>query len=288
MNDNLEENVERDLPELNDEQSEFDVPSVAESVTGVVEEPAERTSEVAAEAPAEVRLSDYVPKKRKGFCYFWYLVIKRIFDFFSALIVSILILLPMLIVALIVVIKDFGSPIYKQKRVGKKGKPLKVWKFRSMKKGADNLQKMLTPEQYAEYLKEYKLDDDPRLIGYKKEGDGANGKCFGAKIRRASIDELPQILFNICILGNMSVVGPRPMLESELDKYYTPEQKEALLTAKPGLTGYWQAYARNNATYESGERQKMELYYIEHRSVWLDIKIIFKTFFGVLKRDGAK
>lgn len=236
----------------------------------------------------DISLSDYVPKKRKGFFYFWYLVIKRIFDFLSSLFVSILIFIPMLFVTFIVICKDCGSPFYKQKRVGKKGKTLKVWKFRSMKKGADKLEEMLTPEQYAIYLKEYKLDDDPRLIGYKKEGDGKNGKCFGAKIRRSSIDELPQILFNICILGNMSVVGPRPMLEEELDTYYTPEQKELLLTAKPGLTGYWQAYARNNATYASGERQKMELYYIEHRSLWLDIKIIFKTFIGVLKKDGAK
>lgn len=236
----------------------------------------------------QITMSDYVPKKRKGFFYFWYLVIKRIFDFLSSLCVSILILLPMMLVALIVMLKDIGNPFYKQKRVGKKGKTLKIWKFRSMKKGADNLQKMLTPEQYEEYLKEYKLDDDPRLIGYKKSGDGKEGKCFGAKIRRMSIDELPQILFNICILGNMSVVGPRPLLNEELDKYYTPEQKALLLTAKPGLTGYWQAYARNNATYSSGERQKMELYYIEHRSVWLDMKIIFKTFIGVLKHTGAK
>lgn len=86
----------------------------------------------------------------------------------------------------------------------------------------------------------------------------------------------------------MSVVGPRPLLDEELNKYYSAEQRALLLSVKPGLTGYWQAYARNNATYESGERQKMELYYIEHRSIWLDIKIIFKTFFGVLKRDGAK
>lgn len=233
-------------------------------------------------------VTDYVPKARKGFCYGVYLLVKRLFDFFSSHIVSLILLLPILIVAFVILCKDFGSPFYKQKRVGKKGKQLGVWKFRSMKKGADVLEKMLTPEQLEEYKREFKLDDDPRLIGYKKEGDGANGKCFGAKIRRTSIDELPQILFNICILGNMSVVGPRPMLDEELDKYYTPEQKKLLLTAKPGLTGYWQAYARNNATYASGERQKMELYYIEHRSVWLDLKIIFKTFFGVLKRDGAK
>ncbi len=242
-----------------------------------------------ADCENEARIfTDYVPKKRKGFCLVIYLFFKRLFDFISSLIVSVILLLPITVVALIVICKDFGSPFYKQKRVGKKGKVLKVWKFRSMKKNADNLEKMLTPEQLEEYKREYKLDDDPRLIGYKKEGDGKNGKCFGAKIRKASIDELPQILFNICILGNMSVVGPRPMLNDELDKYYTPEQKELLLTVKPGLTGYWQAYARNNATYASGERQKMELYYVEHRSVWLDLKIIFKTFFSVIKGSGAK
>lgn len=232
--------------------------------------------------------TDYVPKQHRGFLLGVYLAVKRVFDFLSSLVVSILLFLPMLVVSFIILCKDFGNPFYKQKRVGKRGKTLKIWKFRSMRKGADNLEEMLTPEQLEEYKREFKLDDDPRLIGYKKAGDGEHGKCFGAKIRRSSIDELPQIFFNICILGNMSVVGPRPLLDEELDMYYTPEQKALLLTVKPGLTGYWQAYARNNATYASGERQKMELYYVEHRSVGLDIKIIFKTFFGVIKHTGAK
>ena len=141
-------------------------------------------------------------------------------------------------------------------------------------------------EQLAEYKKEYKLKDDPRLIGYKSAGDG--DKCFGAKLRRMSLDELPQILVNILLLGNMSVVGPRPIVESELKENYTPEEQKLLLSVKPGLTGYWQAYARNNAGYANGERQKMELYYISNRSFGLDIKIIFKTIITVLKRSGAK
>ena len=74
-----------------------------------------------------------------------------------------------------------------------------------------------------------------------------------------SIDELPQILFNICILGNMSVVGPRPILQSELEENYTPEEQKLLLSVKPGLTGYWQAYARNDVGYQNHERQEMEL-----------------------------
>jgi lipopolysaccharide/colanic/teichoic acid biosynthesis glycosyltransferase len=215
-----------------------------------------------------------------------YSAIKRIFDFISSLCVSVVLLIPMLIIAVIIMIKDFGNPIYAQKRMGRDGKILKVYKFRSMKKGADNLEEMLTPEQLEEYRKEYKLSDDPRLIGYKKPGDGS--KCFGARIRRASLDELVQILINICILGNMSVIGPRPILKEELEENYTHEQQKILLSVKPGLTGYWQAYGRNNVCYKDGKRQEMELYYVKNRSVSLDIKILFKTVEAVLKGSGAK
>lgn len=215
-----------------------------------------------------------------------YLFFKRCFDFISSLFVSLILLLPMLIIALIIIIKDFGNPFYAQKRVGQHGKDLLVYKFRSMRLGADNLERMLTPEQLEEYKKEYKLKDDPRLIGYKKPGDG--NSCFGAMIRKTSLDELAQILMNICIKGDMSVVGPRPILREELEKNYTPEEQQLLLSVKPGLTGYWQAYARNNATYESGERQKMELHYVYHRSFMLDVKIIFQTIISVFKRSGAQ
>lgn len=214
-----------------------------------------------------------------------YMVIKRCFDFISSLCAGIVLLIPMGIISAVIAIKDFGSPFYKQKRVGKDGKPLYIYKFRSMRKGADKLENMLTPEQLEAYLKNYKLEDDPRLIGYKKAGDGK--KCFGAKIRSMSIDEIPQILLNICIFGNMSVVGPRPVLQSELEENYTPEQQRLLLSVKPGLTGYWQAYARNDAGYEDGKRQQMELYYVKHKSLWIDVKILFKTVKAVLYKKGA-
>lgn len=215
-----------------------------------------------------------------------YLAVKRCFDFAASMCVSIVLLIPLMILALLVMIKDAGNPFYVQKRVGKGGKELRIVKFRSMKKGADNLEKMLTPEQLEEYRREYKLEDDPRLLGWEKPGDGKN--CFGAMIRRTSLDELPQIVWNICIKGNMSVVGPRPILRDELKEYYTPEQQAMLLSVKPGLTGYWQAYARNNATYETGERQQMELYYVQNQSLRLDIKILFATVGAVLKERGAK
>lgn len=215
-----------------------------------------------------------------------YRIAKRAFDFLSSLVISVVLIIPIIIIAAVISMKDHGSPFYKQRRVGKDGKPLYIYKFRSMRKGADNLEDMLTPEQLEAYKKEYKLDDDPRLIGYKKAGDGT--KCFGAKIRSMSIDELPQILFNICILGNMSVIGPRPILESELTENYSAAEQKALLSVKPGLTGYWQAYARNDVGYENHKRQDMELYYVNNQSILLDIKILFKTVEAVLYKKGAK
>lgn len=214
-----------------------------------------------------------------------YLAVKRCFDFLSSFCVSIILVIPILIIMLIIVSKDFGNPFYVQKRIGKDGKEISVWKFRSMVKGADNLEKMLTPQQLEEYRKEYKLKNDPRLLGYKKAGDG--NKCFGAKLRSMSLDELPQILVNICLRRNMSVIGPRPLLKDELEKYYSEDEQKQFTSIKPGLTGFWQAYARNSSSYESGERQKMELYYIENMSVGLDIKILVQTVVSVVKKRGA-
>lgn len=215
-----------------------------------------------------------------------YTIIKRCFDFISSLCIGVILLIPIGIISAVIAVKDFGSPFYKQKRIGRNGKPLYIYKFRSMKKGADNLEEMLTPEQLELYLKEYKLDDDPRLIGYKQAENGK--RCFGAKMRSMSIDEIPQILMNICILGNMSIVGPRPILQSELEEYYTPVEQKLLLSIKPGLTGYWQAYARNDVGYEDHKRQDMELYYVKNKSLWLDIKILFKTVEAVAYKKGAK
>ena len=210
---------------------------------------------------------------------------RRCFDLVCSLCAGILFFIPMLVIAAIIMMKDPGNPFYMHRRVGRNGESIGVLKFRSMKLGADNLEKTLTAEQLKEYKQEYKLKDDPRLIGYKHPGDGE--KCFGAALRRTSIDELPQIVYNIFWKGNMSVVGPRPILEDELKENYTDEQRDMLLSVKPGLTGYWQAYARSNATYETGRRQEMELYYIANRSFFLDLKIIIKTISIVFKREGA-
>ena len=201
-----------------------------------------------------------------------YLIVKRLIDFVLSA-VGIIVLSPvLLILSILVSANDGGSPIYKHTRVGLEGKKIQIYKFRSMRKDAGDLKKLLTPEQLAQYEKEFKIDDDPRITG------------IGEFIRKTSLDELPQ-LFNI-LNGDLSIVGPRPIVQKETEVYGDDIGK--FLSAKPGLTGYWQAYARNNATYETGERQAMELYYIDHKSFWLDVKIFFKTFSSVLKQEGAQ
>lgn len=215
----------------------------------------------------------YSPDDRRGYEY-----AKRIFDLASSFIVSVILIIPCLIIAAVIFIADPGNPFFVQERVGKGGKPIKIVKFRSMVKNADDLKNILSAEEYERYLKEFKLDNDPRLLPHN----------IGKYIRKFSIDELPQIIFNICIRGNMSVIGPRPILFKELEMNYTPEQCRVFTSVKPGLTGYWQAYGRNNIGYSDGERQKMELFYINNRGILMDIKVIFRTVKAVLMRDGAK
>ena len=201
-----------------------------------------------------------------------YMVIKRLLDIVLSA-AGIIVLSPVLIIlAVLVIADDGGSPFYGHSRIGRNGKRIKIYKFRSMRMDAGDLEKLLTPEQLEQYRNEFKIDNDPRITK------------IGSFIRKTSLDELPQ-LFNI-LFGSLSIVGPRPIVEEETKIY--GDQIGKLLSVQPGLTGYWQAYARNNATYESGERQKMEMYYVDHQSLWLDIKIFFKTFESVLKKEGAK
>ena len=237
------------------------------------------------ETPVEMEGGSVEQTFKKSQTNLAYRIFKRMFDFVFSLLMSLILLLPMAVVALLIVIKDPGNPFYIQTRVGQNGKALRLLKFRSMKKGADHLEEMLTPEQLMEYKREYKLKDDPRLIGWKKPGDGE--KCFGSKIRKMSIDELPQILYNVCLRGDMSLVGPRPILHEELEKYYTPQEQELFLSVKPGITGLWQTQGRNNCTYEDGERQNVELEYAKHQGILLDLKILCKTIGVVLDSVGA-
>lgn len=215
-----------------------------------------------------------------------YRAVKRVLDFLLSFPLGILSLIPMGILAGAIICRDFGSPFYMQSRVGQNGQMFRLVKLRSMKKGSDRLENVLNEQQLLAYRKEYKLEDDPRLIGWKKPGDGR--RCFGARLRRSSMDELPQLLLNVCLTGSMSLVGPRPILPQELNEHYTPEEQRLLLSVKPGLTGYWQAYARNDASYKTGKRQQMELSYASGANLLWDAKIFFQTFEAVIRKQGAK
>lgn len=201
-----------------------------------------------------------------------YLFFKRLFDIvLSAM--ALLVIWPVLLVVGLLVRRDGGPAFYAQTRVGRGGRLFAVYKFRSMKMNAERLEDFLTPEELAEYKKEYKLLHDPRITP------------IGNFLRKSSIDELPQ-LWNI-LRGDMSLVGPRPLLESELRGNYTPEEQVRLLSVRPGLTGYWQAVSRNESSYITGERQQQELYYIDRVSLGMDIKILIMTVKRVFSGKGA-
>ena len=199
-------------------------------------------------------------------------ITKRVGDIVFS-ILGIILTLPITMTTAIAIKLEDGGPIfYSSYRVGQYGKKFKMYKFRSMSINADKLETSLTEEQQAQYRKEYKIHNDQRVTR------------VGKFIRKYSIDELPQ-LFNI-LKGELSFIGPRPVLDEETRLY--GDKRDLLLSVRPGLTGYWQAYGRNNITYENGERQAMELYYIEHFSWWFNVKIFFRTIKAVVTAEGAE
>ena len=227
--------------------------------------------EVAAKVNANVN-GEAAPRK-KGARYRGYLFFKRLFDFVTSGLVLLVFSWLYLILVVIVFLSDGGKPVYRQKRVGKNGKTIYLPKFRSMVKDADNLEKYLTPEQIEQYRTEYKVDNDPRITK------------IGKFLRKTSLDELPNVW--AIFTGKISVVGPRPLVQREIDEIYG-EEGDKLLSVKPGLIGWWAVNGRSNTTYASGERQALELYYVDHCSFGLDTKIFFKAIGKVFKRDGAK
>ena len=201
-----------------------------------------------------------------------YSIVKRLFDI-SAAATGVAFLSPLLAgLAVTIKLSDGGQPIFSQVRLGKNGKTLRLYKFRSMRIDAEDMTKLLTPKQLRQFYTEYKVDNDPRITK------------IGKFIRKTSLDELPQ-LFNV-LDGDMTLIGPRPIVQGEVVHYKKKLKK--LLSVTPGLTGYWQAYARNKATYKDGLRQSMELYYIDNRSLGLDVKIFLKTIISVIKQEGAQ
>lgn len=196
--------------------------------------------------------------------------IKRIIDIFISFI-SLIILLPIfLMIGFSIKLESKGPIFFVHKRIGKNGKIIKIYKFRTMVQNAEELIKSFTPEQMKEFKENFKLDNDPRITK------------IGKILRKTSLDELPQLI-NI-LKGELSIIGPRPVIEEELEKY--GENKSKFLSVTPGLTGYWASNGRSNISYE--ERMKMELFYIDNMSWKMDIKVFFKTIISVLKKEGAR
>lgn len=203
----------------------------------------------------------------------FYSVIKRLFDIICGLL-GIIILIPVTLIIKIISVccGDFDSIFFTQKRIGKDGKEFNFYKYRSMVPNADKILFEMfenNPEIKAEYDKNKKLKDDPRITR------------VGKIIRRLSIDELPQ-LFNV-LKGDMSVIGNRPYLPRE--KEDMGEYFDDIVKTKPGITGYWQTSGREDVTFKT--RLKLESYYSKNRSLGLDVKIFFKTFKAIFGGHGA-
>ena len=200
-----------------------------------------------------------------------FLIVKRLFDIVLSLF-GIIFIVPLAIVVKIyyLIHGDTSSIIYKHKRIGQNGQPIYLIKFRTMVIDANDINKYFTKKQLKEFQKNYKLDNDPRITK------------IGKILRKTSLDELPQI-FNI-LRGDMSLIGPRPVVDGEIDKY--GRNKRLFLSVKPGLTGWWACNGRSATTYE--DRIRLELYYCRNISMLLDCKCFFKTIISLIKRQGAK
>lgn len=200
-------------------------------------------------------------------------VVKTAFDYILTLVGAVFIS-PLLVYIAYRIKKEDPGPVYfAHTRIGKDGKPFPCYKFRSMVVNSQEmLQKYLAenPAAREEWERDFKLKDDPRVTP------------IGKFLRSTSLDELPQI-FNV-LRGEMSLVGPRPVIQEELDKYYG-ETAKLYCTVKPGITGLWQVSGRSDIGYD--ERVALDATYIKYRSMWGDIVILWKTIGVVLMKKGA-
>lgn len=203
-----------------------------------------------------------------------YRFIKRTFDIVCGLI-GLICLIPLTILVKIISVcsGDHKSIFYTQKRIGKNGREFKLYKFRSMVPNADEIleQTLKMDKVRAEEWKKYqKFEHDPRITK------------IGNILRKTSLDEVPQFI-NI-LKGDMSMIGPRPLVPGELDSH--DGNHEIYESVRPGITGWWACNGRSATTY--AERLELEYYYVKNKSLWLDIKCVFKTISAVITKKGAK
>ena len=201
-----------------------------------------------------------------------YLGIKRVLDIVLSIILGCLLLPLGLLISLAIRLDSPGQVFYGHKRIGKNGDPFTAWKFRTMIGNAERiLERYLEdhPEFNLEWQQTQKLKNDPRVTR------------IGNILRRTSLDEVPQ-LWNV-IRGEMSLVGPRPIVEEEIERY----QAGYMLYRRvlPGITGLWQTSRRSDTSYS--ERVRFDEYYVRNWSIWLDIYIMLRTVWVVLRGQGA-
>jgi len=202
-----------------------------------------------------------------------YSLLKRILDIILSLIALVFVIpICLIIKAVTLHYEDYDSIFYTQERIGKNGKKFKIIKLRSMVINADEeLAKMLEKEEHRnKWDEDQKIDNDPRITK------------FGKVLRRTSLDELPQFI-NV-LKGDMSIIGPRPLVPGELRKHHG--NHEIYESVKPGITGWWGCHGRSCTTYKA--RLELEYYYVEHFGLITDIKCFFLTIFSVICKKGAK
>ena len=192
-----------------------------------------------------------------------YLAAKRAFDIVFSAGVCLVLAVPVAVACAAICIDTPGKPFFRQERIGRGGKKIHIFKLRTMVSDAnDYLERYMSSAQLETWKREQKLDDDPRITR------------VGKILRRTSLDELPQFM-NV-LSGDLSVIGPRPVTLAETYEY--GDAREEVLSCKPGITGWWAATDRNDSTWESGQRQARELFYVRHQSFGLDARVFVKTF----------
>ena len=211
-----------------------------------------------------------------------WLVLKRLIDIIGGLVGCVFTLLLTIIIGPMIYFKDPGPIFFKQERIGRNGKPFKIYKFRSMYMDAEERKAALMSQNKMQGLM-FKMDDDPRIIGSEKKDKNGKPKGIGNFIRRTSIDEFPQF-FNV-LLGSMSLVGWRPCTKNEWEQYNLEHRSRAGM--KPGITGMWQVSGRSEIT-DFDEVVRLDQEYIENWSLLLDIKILLRTVWVVVAGKGAE
>lgn len=197
-----------------------------------------------------------------------YLVAKRVFDIVFSAGVCLVLAVPVAVACVAICIDTPGKPFFRQERIGQGGKKIYIFKLRTMVSDAhDHPERYMSSAQLETWRREQKLDDDPRITR------------VGRILRRTSLDELPQFL-NV-LSGDMSVIGSRPVTLKETYEY--GDAREEVLSCKPGITGWWAVTDRNSSTWQSGQRQARELFYVRHRSFWLDVRVFVKTFKAMMR-----